>query len=454
MGQLASKLDALLQGVQEQRRDAAEQRRLLQDLEHRVSVPKQRAAEGAAASADRAPTALEGFGSFKKLREVKASAKASSFELCPQASNRQILTQGNSLRHGKSQEKVSANLGSVCDAETEVPVFQPFGNGSYTVACCAKSSVHCTGCAELSEAGDACNRCSGGYVQGPDGVCEACMDVVAWTDAAGLSCSALTSPSACTSVRVNQYSSMEACCQCGGGHRAGTAFTYYVGPAVLGAPSIVGHPVPRTATNYMLNEGCELLKHGLTISGKTGELMFAEGCSALGCGATDPFSVSCTVTAQSFINFEPRFERSFSASVAGNVSFDTVSWSTAVVNDTELLTDRNYKFTGLGGYASDCLYLRGPKDLRLTSSSEAAKQRAFRCCFLMTPIRTLCTLEVQWQIQAPFPSMVYLDMWANQQVDGFANWADASSWTQSAMQGIQTQVNFDFQGSRVCFCFS
>ena len=44
-----------------------------------------------------------------------------------------------------------------------------------------------------------------------------------------------------------------------------TQFTYYVAPVVLGATTIVGFPVPRTATQYAINKDCELLEHGMTI---------------------------------------------------------------------------------------------------------------------------------------------------------------------------------------------
>ena len=78
------------------------------------------------------------------------------------------------------------------------------GNSSspFTVACCPKESLHCAGCAEISETGDECNTCAGGYVKGTDGTCEACMDMVGWEDVDGQSCAALHFPEGCTEKKV------------------------------------------------------------------------------------------------------------------------------------------------------------------------------------------------------------------------------------------------------------
>lgn len=48
----------------------------------------------------------------------------------------------------------------------------------------------------------------------------------------------------------------------------------------------------------LFGEDCELLKHGLTIDSVSGELKFVDGCTSVGCGASEAFAVSCTITAQ------------------------------------------------------------------------------------------------------------------------------------------------------------
>ena len=89
----------------------------------------------------------------------------------------------------------------------------------------------------------------------------------------------------------------EACCKCGGGQRRATPFTYYVEGLVVAQETVVGHPVPRTAARYFVDKDCELSKYGLTINSETGALELHPGCS-VGCGFSDPFTVSCTITAE------------------------------------------------------------------------------------------------------------------------------------------------------------
>ena len=77
--------------------------------------------------------------------------------------------------------------------------------------------------------------------------------VAGWTDKYGRNCwHALV----CSAEKSGGFSSQEACCKCGGGHRAGTPFTYYVGPLVIGLESddVIGHPVPRTAASYAVDK--------------------------------------------------------------------------------------------------------------------------------------------------------------------------------------------------------
>jgi hypothetical protein len=47
-----------------------------------------------------------------------------------------------------------------------------------------------------------------------------------------------------------------------------------------------------------VDKDCELAKYGLTINGETGALEMVAACETVGCGATEPFQVSCTLTAQ------------------------------------------------------------------------------------------------------------------------------------------------------------
>ena len=89
------------------------------------------------------------------------------------------------------------------------------------------------------------------------------MDTTGWTDASGKTCA----QAICGDTVFKGLSSKQACCQCGGGHRAATPFTYYVAPTVLYATSITGFPVPRTASHYTINEGCKLVEYGLAIDG-------------------------------------------------------------------------------------------------------------------------------------------------------------------------------------------
>lgn len=99
-------------------------------------------------------------------------------------------------------------------------------------------------------------------------------------------------------VAPTGLSSNEACCKCGGGQRTATPFTYFVDGLVVGEETVVGHPVPRTAARYFVDKDCEMSKHGLTINSETGALELLPDCSAVGCGSSEPFTVSCTITAE------------------------------------------------------------------------------------------------------------------------------------------------------------
>ncbi|CAK9083111.1 unnamed protein product [Durusdinium trenchii] len=120
-----------------------------------------------------------------------------------------------------------------------------------------------------------------------------------WENKEGQNCYSLVESDSCDDEKFKGFSSNEACCHCGGGHRTATPFTYFVGATVVGATEIVGHPVPRTASKYSVDKDCELAKYGLTIEASTGQLAFTSSCSVVGCGTiTEAFSVSCTITAE------------------------------------------------------------------------------------------------------------------------------------------------------------
>ena len=135
-----------------------------------------------------------------------------------------------------------------------------------------------------------------------------------------------------------------------------------------GATSVLGYPVPRTAAHYFLNDDCELLEYGLTVSGTTGELMLADGCNTVGCGSTEPFSVTCTVTAQQ--NIQSPLDEIQATPITGDV--ETISWFNAALEETLVFTDSHYIFTSLGGYDEACIYVRGQNnDMKTTQPPQA-----------------------------------------------------------------------------------
>ena len=268
---LMAKIDALLQDAAEQRRDVAEQKRdaaeqrqllkkqaeALQDLQQRVSSPVQAGELGRWDDAFSSRAAPQTNPKLPKLQDKHPDA--SSFELC--AASQAMLTQKGSHSRKSSAATTSFNINDptsttttstttsstttttttrayldACDVGSSagIPIFQPSTDGSHSVVCCRYDALYCAGCAELTEAGDACETCAGGYTQKDDGTCEACMDMIDWESTTFFSCSAL-SPDGCTDEKFDQFSSREACCQCGGGLRSATPFNYYVGATVVGA---------------------------------------------------------------------------------------------------------------------------------------------------------------------------------------------------------------------------
>jgi len=158
--------------------------------------------------------------------------------------------------------------------------------------CCPVGATYCGGCARAGDSG--CEQCMGGYTL-LDGHCVQCVDTPGWTDIDGQTCYDLQE-NGCEDKPYRGLSSNQACCKCGGGHRAATAFMYVVQPLVLFAQEVYGQPVPRTASRYSVNPECQLAKYGLTINGSTGALELT--CDYVGCFTkAEPFEVQCTITA-------------------------------------------------------------------------------------------------------------------------------------------------------------
>ncbi|CAE7705396.1 unnamed protein product [Symbiodinium sp. KB8] len=191
----------------------------------------------------------------------------------------------------------SSSKWSSCPA-SEYPMFM-VGTSTQPgqVFCCSPGTLNCGGCAAF--VGNSCLSCAGGYTstQATGGIstCVACVDTPGWTTVSGANC--FDSGTSCNDTLVDGLSSDEACCKCGGGQKEATQFAYYVAPVVLGSTTIVGYPVPRTATKYSINKGCTLLEHGMAINGETGELEVVPG-ETVGRDRTEGFTVTCTITAQ------------------------------------------------------------------------------------------------------------------------------------------------------------
>eukprot|EP00438_Fugacium_kawagutii_P012908 Skav224012 [mRNA] locus=scaffold2932:106014:109599:+ [translate_table: standard] len=188
------------------------------------------------------------------LRQRREARDESNFELC-----RNFVSGTKRDKQGK-QSNVSAlsqtSSKAVNTCTQSVPIFEP-GDGTYSIECCNYENVYCAGCIKLGNS--SCDTCAGGFVD-TNGVCEACMDF-AWKNKEGFRCYEI---STCDDVKFKGLSSNEACCHCGGGHRAATPFTYFVNATAVGASSIEGFPVPRTASKYSLDkDGTLNTKYGI-----------------------------------------------------------------------------------------------------------------------------------------------------------------------------------------------
>lgn len=133
-------------------------------------------------------------GRNKKLKKLvkggklaKAWSETERFEPCKAVGR-------NGVRRSTASSSVSTFLKmkdlSTCDAAEEVAVFEPGSDETYNIACCAKDSLHCSGCMKLN--GDSCELCSGGFTDS-SGTCEACLDLPGWETIHGINCYDLTS---------------------------------------------------------------------------------------------------------------------------------------------------------------------------------------------------------------------------------------------------------------------
>ena len=153
------------------------------------------------------PHEAEAEGRSNKLKRLKKVVKAKkvaqtqseteSFELC-KALGRNRVKRSNASSNANTLLKMK-DL-TTCDATEQVAVFEP-DEGSYNIACCAKDSLHCSGCMKLN--GDSCDLCSGGFSDS-SGTCEACLDLPGWETIDGVNCYDLTVAS-CDDVKVRGH---------------------------------------------------------------------------------------------------------------------------------------------------------------------------------------------------------------------------------------------------------
>ena len=165
-----------------------------------------------------------------------------------------------------------------------------FDTTSSSTSCCPTDSLSCGGCAKY--ASSKCERCKGGFLL-KDGKCTACISTVGWTNELGETCDALTAAD-CNDRPVNGLSSNQACCQCNGGEKSATPFTYPDTRFAVGA-AVELKPVPRTAERYSVNADCGFAAHNLTIDGATGAIKSTKS-------PTKPFTVQCEVTAHQAVH--------------------------------------------------------------------------------------------------------------------------------------------------------
>eukprot|EP00928_Gymnodinium_smaydae_P042994 TRINITY_DN288_c1_g1_i4.p1 TRINITY_DN288_c1_g1~~TRINITY_DN288_c1_g1_i4.p1 ORF type:complete len:2624 (-),score=354.57 TRINITY_DN288_c1_g1_i4:129-7931(-) len=226
-------------------------------------------------------------GFHKDLSFLSSSSLKDAFEGCK--------ADGGALSSQSHMSAFVATNSSLLDAAGDCGadefVLEEEGIDSVSFSCCPAGSLSCGGCAKHADG--KCAKCVGGYHLDQER-CVTCADSLGWVDKDGKACP----DTACSSVKHHGLSSNEACCKCGGGQRAATAFSYRAVSVELGAKQIpnTAGPIPRTAQAYSVNMDCELGKYGLSIDGSTGRLVLA-GCESVGCGKKEHFEVSCEVTA-------------------------------------------------------------------------------------------------------------------------------------------------------------
>jgi len=211
------------------------------------------------------------------------------FENCASRPHGESLAQSGK-ENASSGDASSSSLS--CPSSTSNPTFPIFELSSGQYGCCPETALYCGGCADIGA--DECNQCAGSHTD-TSGSCEACVDTPGWATTDGHNC-ASSETDGCSDALYDGLSSSQACCKCGGGHRAATPFTYYVAPVALHSFEVDGFPVPRTAEKYSVDKDCQLLEHGMTINGETGGLQVSEG-SRVGGTKQEAFTISCTVTA-------------------------------------------------------------------------------------------------------------------------------------------------------------
>ena len=139
----------------------------------------------------------------------------------------------------------------------------------------------------MNYASGRCAKCLGGFVL-KDGTCTACISTVGWTNELGDTCDAIPAAD-CNDRPVNGISSNQACCQCNGGEKSATPFSYPDTRFAVGA-AVSLKPLPRTAERYSVDSGCGFAAHNLTVDGATGAITSTQN-------PTKPFSVECEVSA-------------------------------------------------------------------------------------------------------------------------------------------------------------
>ncbi|CAE7344578.1 unnamed protein product [Symbiodinium natans] len=223
----------------------------------------------------------------------------SLFQGCRTRSSRKLATNQASAQkrhtaeehHGQNLTQASSQgsrLGVLPSCPGSNLLLKKYGATSFTTSCCAESGLYCAGCARADS--QSCLECAGGFLS-REGKCISCADSAGWTNVDGKTCVQLAAPNDCNDVKSRGKSSNEACCKCGGGIVSPTPFTYPSVHLALGSAVHVS-PSARTASRYSLNEGCELVDHGLTMDGATGIVTASADRPQNGA-----FSINCAVTA-------------------------------------------------------------------------------------------------------------------------------------------------------------